>query len=242
MYGYIRQGRRTALTRETIGGVPFWVLTAGQGRLRRRGVRRLLRRMARCGVKTAVFEDDAWQAAAAKYGIRPPPVQALRLCKLGELLDCICPRGLRGQAVRLHTGGGRRGGPARRAGAGPAGAVRGAGALRPDGTGAMAAGAVRSGGRVLRPYAGGDGASGARTGEAGRGSVLGTGLRRAPAGDLRGAGAGTVAGDGAAAGGADRSGAMGAIRNSCGFGDFPRLTGGGKLTIMQRDILCVFCL
>ena len=33
MYGYIRQGRRTALTRETIGGVPFWVLTAGQGRL-----------------------------------------------------------------------------------------------------------------------------------------------------------------------------------------------------------------
>ena len=29
MYGYIRQGRRTALTRETIGGVPFWVLTAG---------------------------------------------------------------------------------------------------------------------------------------------------------------------------------------------------------------------
>ena len=95
MYGYIRQGRRTALTRETIGGVPFWVLTAGQGRLRRRG---------RCGVKTAVFEDDAWQAAAAKYGIRPPPVQALRLCKLGELLDCVCPRGLRGQAVRLHTG------------------------------------------------------------------------------------------------------------------------------------------
>lgn len=104
MYGYIRQGRRTALTRETIGGVPFWVLTAGQGLLRRRGVRRLLRRMARCGVKTAVFEDDAWQAAAAKYGIRPPPVQALRLCKLGELLDCVCPRGLRGQAVRLHTG------------------------------------------------------------------------------------------------------------------------------------------
>ena len=104
MYGYIRQGRRTALTRETIGGVPFWVLTAGQGRLRRRGVRRLRRRMARCGVKTAVFEDDAWQAAAAKYGIRPPPVQALRLCKLGELLDCVCPRGLRGQAVRLHTG------------------------------------------------------------------------------------------------------------------------------------------
>ena len=43
MYGYIRQGRRTALTRETIGGVPFWVLTAGQGLLRRRGVRRLLR-------------------------------------------------------------------------------------------------------------------------------------------------------------------------------------------------------
>ena len=41
MYGYIRQGRRTALTRETIGGVPFWVLTAGQGLLRRRGVRRL---------------------------------------------------------------------------------------------------------------------------------------------------------------------------------------------------------
>ena len=37
MYGYIRQGRRTALTRETIGGVSFWVLTAGQGRLRRRG-------------------------------------------------------------------------------------------------------------------------------------------------------------------------------------------------------------
>ena len=100
MYGYIRQGRRTALTRETIGGVPFWVLTAGQGLLRRRGVRRLLRRMAQCGVKTAVFEDDAWQAAAAKYGIRPPPVQALRLCKLGELLDCVCPRGLRGQAVR----------------------------------------------------------------------------------------------------------------------------------------------
>ena len=54
--------------------------------------------------ETAVFEDDAWQAAAAKYGIRPPPVQALRLCKLGELLDCVCPRGLRGQAVRLHTG------------------------------------------------------------------------------------------------------------------------------------------
>ena len=240
MYGYIRQGRRTALTRETIGGVPFWVLTAGpaaapgrpppaaaDGAVRREngGIR------GRC---VAGRGSKIRHPAAAGAG--PAALQA------GGAAGLRMSPGLAGPGGAIAHRGGRRGGPARRAGAGPAGAVRGAGALRPDGTGAMAAGAVRSGGRVLRPYAGGDGASGPRTGEAGCGSVPGTGLRRAPAGDLRGAGAGTVAGDGAAAGGADRSGAMGAIRNSCGFGDFPRLTGGGKLTIMQRDILCVFCL
>ena len=45
MYGYIRQGRRTVLTREVIGGVPFQVLTVGTGLLRRLRVRRLLRRI-----------------------------------------------------------------------------------------------------------------------------------------------------------------------------------------------------
>ena len=44
MYGYIRQGRRTALTRELIGGVPFQVLTVGTGPLRR------VRAAACCGV------------------------------------------------------------------------------------------------------------------------------------------------------------------------------------------------
>ena len=94
MYGYIRQGRRTALTRETIGGVPFWVLTAGQG---------LLRRLARQGVSAAVFEDGAWREAAARYGIRPVPVGPLRLAKLGELLDAVCPA-LSGKTARLCTG------------------------------------------------------------------------------------------------------------------------------------------
>ena len=61
MYGYIRQGRRTALTREVMGGVAFQVLTVGPGLLRRLRVRRLLRRMARHGVGTAVFEDGAWR-------------------------------------------------------------------------------------------------------------------------------------------------------------------------------------
>ena len=86
MYGYIRQGRRTDLTREVIGGVPFWVLTAGEEWLRVLRVRRLLRRMARRGVKTAVFQDDAWRETAARYGIRPPAVGPLRLAKLSELL------------------------------------------------------------------------------------------------------------------------------------------------------------
>ena len=79
MYGYIRQGRRTALTRELIGGVPFQVLTVGTGPLRRVRARRLLRRLARQGVSAAVFEDGAWREAAARYGIRPVPVGPLRL-------------------------------------------------------------------------------------------------------------------------------------------------------------------
>lgn len=111
MYGYIRQGQRTALTREVIGGVPFWVLTAGRGWQRLR-VRSLLRRLARHGVRTAVFEGDTWQTAAARYGIRPVPVGALRLAKLEELLDCLCPA-LSGKTVRLCVG--EDGGPARQA-------------------------------------------------------------------------------------------------------------------------------
>lgn len=111
MYGYIRQGQRTVLTREVIGGVPFWVLTAGRGWQRLR-VRSLLRRLARHGVRTAVFEGDAWQTAAARYGIHPVPVGALRLAKLEELLDCLCPA-LSGKTVRLCAG--KDGGTARQA-------------------------------------------------------------------------------------------------------------------------------
>lgn len=111
MYGYIRQGQRTVLTREVIGGVPFWVLTAGRGWQRLR-VRSLLCRLARHGVRTAVFEDDAWQTAAARYGIHPVPVGALRLAKLEELLDCLCPA-LSGKTVRLCAG--KDGGTARQA-------------------------------------------------------------------------------------------------------------------------------
>lgn len=103
MYGYIRQGRRTALTRELIGGVPFQVLTVGTGPLRRVRARRLLRRLARQGVSAAVFEDGAWREAAARYGIRPVPVGPLRLAKLGELLDAVCPA-LSGKTTRLCTG------------------------------------------------------------------------------------------------------------------------------------------
>lgn len=103
MYGYIRQGQRTALTREIIGGVPFQVLTVGTGPLRRLRARRLLRRMARYGVGTAVFEDGAWRETAARYGIRPVPVEPLRMAKLGELLDAVCPA-LSGKTVRLRTG------------------------------------------------------------------------------------------------------------------------------------------
>ena len=111
MYGYIRQGQRTVLTREVIGGVPFWVLTAGRGWQRLR-VRSLLRRLARHGVRTAVFEDDTWQTAAARYGIHPVPVGALRLAKLEEMLDCVCPA-LSGKTVRLAVG--ENGGTARQA-------------------------------------------------------------------------------------------------------------------------------
>ena len=111
MYGYIRQGQRTVLTREVIGGVPFWVLTAGRGWQRLR-VRSLLCRLARHGVRTAVFEDDTWQTAAARYGIHPVPVGALRLAKLEELLDCLCPA-LSGKTVRLCVG--KDGGTARQA-------------------------------------------------------------------------------------------------------------------------------
>lgn len=111
MYGYIRQGQRTVLTREVIGGVPFWVLTAGRGWQRLR-VRSLLRRLAWHGVRTAVFEGDTWQTAAARYGIHPVPVGALRLAKLEELLDCLCPA-LSGKTVRLCVG--KDGGTARQA-------------------------------------------------------------------------------------------------------------------------------
>ncbi|MFR3979956.1 MAG: hypothetical protein ACLTY9_02040 [Oscillospiraceae bacterium] len=111
MYGYIRQGQRTVLTREVIGGVPFWVLTTGRGWQRLR-VRSLLCRLARHGVRTAVFEGDTWQTAAARYGIHPVPVGALRLAKLEELLDCLCPA-LSGKTVRLCVG--EDGGTARQA-------------------------------------------------------------------------------------------------------------------------------
>lgn len=111
MYGYIRQGQRTVLTREVIGGVPFWVLTTGRGWQRLR-VRSLLCRLARHGVRTAVFEGDTWQTAAARYGIHPVPVGALRLAKLEEMLDCLCPA-LSGKTVRLCVG--ENGGTARQA-------------------------------------------------------------------------------------------------------------------------------
>lgn len=111
MYGYIRQGQRTVLTREVIGGVPFWVLTTGRGWQRLR-VRSLLWRLARHGVRTAVFEGDTWQTAAARYGIHPVLVGALRLAKLEELLDCVCPA-LSGKTVRLAVG--ENGGTARQA-------------------------------------------------------------------------------------------------------------------------------
>ncbi len=111
MYGYIRQGQRTVLTREVIGGVPFWVLTTGRGWQRLR-VRSMLRRLARHGVRTAVFEGDTWQTAAARYGIHPVPVGALRLAKLEEMLDCVCPA-LSGKTVRLAAG--ENGGTARQA-------------------------------------------------------------------------------------------------------------------------------
>lgn len=111
MYGYIRQGQRTVLTREVIGGVPFWVLTTGRGWQRLR-VRSLLCRLARHGVRTAVFEGDTWQTAAARYGIHPVPVGALRLAKLEELLDCVCPA-LSGKTVWLAVG--ENGGTARQA-------------------------------------------------------------------------------------------------------------------------------
>lgn len=111
MYGYIRQGQRTVLTREVIGGVPFWVLTTGRGWQRLR-VRSLLCRLARHGVRTAVFEGDTWQTAAARYGIHPVPVGALRLAKLEEMLDCVCPA-LSGKTVRLAAG--ENGGTARQA-------------------------------------------------------------------------------------------------------------------------------
>lgn len=111
MYGYIRQGQRTVLTREVIGGVPFWVLTTGWGWQRLR-VRSLLCRLARHGVRTAVFEGDTWQTAAARYGIHPVPVGALRLAKLEEMLDCVCPA-LSGKTVRLAVG--ENGGTARQA-------------------------------------------------------------------------------------------------------------------------------
>lgn len=104
MYGYIRTGRHSGLERQVIGGVPFWVLTAGEGLLRRWQARRLLRQMARRGVSTAVFEDAAWQPAALRWGIRPVPVGPLRLAKLEELLDSVCPA-LAGKTARLHTGG-----------------------------------------------------------------------------------------------------------------------------------------
>ena len=111
MYGYIRQGQRTVLTREVIGGIPFWVLTTGRGWQRLR-VRSLLCRLARHGVRTAVFEGDTWQTAAARYGIHPVPVGALRLAKLEEMLDCVCPA-LSGKTVRLAVG--ENGGTARQA-------------------------------------------------------------------------------------------------------------------------------
>lgn len=111
MYGYIRQGQQAALTREVIGGVPFWVLTTGRGWQRLR-VRSLLCRLARHGVRTAVFEGDTWQTAAARYGIHPVPVGALRLAKLEEMLDCVCPA-LSGKTVRLAVG--ENGGTARQA-------------------------------------------------------------------------------------------------------------------------------
>ena len=185
MYGYIRQGRRTALTRELIGGVAFQVLTVGTGPLRRVRARRLLRRLARQGVSAAVFEDGAWREAAARYGIRPVPVGPLRLAKLGELLDAVCPV-LSGKTARLCTG--EDGSTARRAARVLVKRARYV-AAEPPGQAALEQ-------WLLARY-------------------------------------GVAAGCG---------GQMGAIANSCGIGDFPRLTGGGKLTIMQRDILCVFCL
>lgn len=71
MYGYIRQGRRTALTRELIGGVAFQVLTVGTGPLRRVRARRLLRRLARQGVSAAEPPGQAAleQWLLARYGV-----------------------------------------------------------------------------------------------------------------------------------------------------------------------------
>ena len=86
MYGYIRQGRRTALTRELIGGVAFQVLTVGTGPLRRVRARRLLRRLARQGVSAAVYlGEDCTARQEVRYaaaGLGPWPVSEQLLAAL----------------------------------------------------------------------------------------------------------------------------------------------------------------
>lgn len=170
------------------------------------------------------------------------PVGPLRLAKLGELLDAVCPA-LSGKTARLCTG--EDGSTARRAARVLVKRARYV-AAEPPGQAALeqwllARYGVAAG--LRRSDAGGDGVVRHGGRGAGRcGGVSGGGLHGAAGGAVCGGGAGAVAGVGAAAGGAVCGGQMGAIANSCGIGDFPRLTGGGKLTIMQRDILCVFCL
>ena len=207
MYGYIRQGQRTALTREVIGGVPFWVLTTGRGWQRLR-VRSMLRRLARHGVRTAVFEDDTWQTAAARYGIHPVPVGALRLAKLEEMLDCVCPA-LSGKTVRLAVG--ENGGTARQAAQVLAKRARYI-ELTPPGQTALAQWLLARYG--VAAGSGGQQAAavvwcGQRIG--GTCHISGGRLCGTAGGAVRGGGVGTVAGVGAAIGGAVGGRRMGGI-------------------------------
>lgn len=104
MLVYITQGKKTALFRDTLRGLPVYHLTVGRGALSAWRAARYIKALRRRGVCWGIFADDRAAELAEKWGMAAVEVLGLRLAVAGQLLRALW-RG-EGDTVLLRCGSG----------------------------------------------------------------------------------------------------------------------------------------